>query len=87
MRGDSDWDPRGEIHMGLVVQPYLRFAISGLLFTQHPIVAVRGWMLCEYLDVSPEKIVGGESHPPSMPGCRGVWASGMGSGRKRTLLF
>ncbi len=63
-RDDSDQDlGRSEIQMGLVVQPHFQFPISGLLFTQHPIVAVRGWMLCEYLDVSPEKIVSGEVTP------------------------
>lgn len=49
--------------MGLVIQPYFDFDVAGLLFTQHPTVAVRGWTLCEYLDVDPDLIVSGEVTP------------------------
>lgn len=49
--------------MGLVIQPYLHFDIAGLLFTQHPTVAVKDWALCEYLDVDPDLIVSGEVTP------------------------
>jgi phosphoenolpyruvate synthase/pyruvate phosphate dikinase len=51
--------------MGLVVQPYRRFSMSGLMFTQHPVVPVEGWMLLEYLDEEPTRLVSGEVVPQS----------------------
>jgi phosphoenolpyruvate synthase/pyruvate phosphate dikinase len=49
--------------MGVVVQPYRRFSLAGLLFTQHVTVPVRDWMLLEYLDVDPARLVAGEEVP------------------------
>jgi phosphoenolpyruvate synthase/pyruvate phosphate dikinase len=49
--------------MGLVIQSYLHFDVAGLFFTQHPTVAINDWALCEYLDVDPDLIVGGEVTP------------------------
>jgi phosphoenolpyruvate synthase/pyruvate phosphate dikinase len=57
--------PRDErpVEMGLVVQPYRTFSMSGVLFTQHPTVRIRNWMLLEYLDTQPAQIVAGEVQP------------------------
>jgi len=49
--------------MALAIQPYRAFSLAGLLFTQHPLVALKDWMLLEYLDASPSKIVSGEVDP------------------------
>lgn len=49
--------------MGLAIQPLRDFSLAGLLFTQHPIVPIHGWMLLEYLDVDPAKLVSGETVP------------------------
>lgn len=49
--------------MGLVVQPYRQFTLSGLLFSSHPTVSLRGWLLLEYLDEQPSRLVGGEVVP------------------------
>lgn len=51
------------IAMGVVVQPYRIFELAGLLFTQHPAAKLRDWFLLEYLNASPDKIVGGEVTP------------------------
>ena len=49
--------------MGVVVQPYARFDLAGLLFTSHPTVRVPGWMFLEYLDEPPERLVAGAVLP------------------------
>jgi pyruvate,water dikinase len=56
-------DNHSDVQMGVVVQSHLNFEMAGLLFTQHPTVAVRNWMLCEYLNALPDEIVGGEVTP------------------------
>jgi pyruvate,water dikinase len=49
--------------MGVLIQPFLRFELAGILFGQHPTVRLRGWALVEFLDASPDRIVGGEVTP------------------------
>lgn len=54
-------DPR--VAMAVVVQPHRRFEVAGILFSQHPTIRLRGWALVEFLDVPPDRIVGGEVTP------------------------
>jgi rifampicin phosphotransferase len=56
-------DDPAVIDMAVVVQPYQEFDLSGLLFSQHPTVALRDWMLIEYLDEQPTRLVAGEVLP------------------------
>jgi phosphoenolpyruvate synthase/pyruvate phosphate dikinase len=49
--------------MALLIQPYLRFSFSGVLFSRHPIVSLPGWMYVECLTGQLEKLVDGESLP------------------------
>jgi phosphoenolpyruvate synthase/pyruvate phosphate dikinase len=58
--GSSEFD---RVRMGVVVQPHKRFSLAGLLFSQHVTVPVRGWMLLEYLDADPARLVAGEVTP------------------------
>lgn len=51
------------ILMGVLIQPYLHFEVAGILFGQHPTVPLQGWALVEFLDVAPDRIVGGEVTP------------------------
>jgi phosphoenolpyruvate synthase/pyruvate phosphate dikinase len=51
------------VRMGVLIQPYLEFEVAGILFGQHPTVQLRGWALVEFLDVPPDRIVGGEVTP------------------------
>jgi phosphoenolpyruvate synthase/pyruvate phosphate dikinase len=51
------------VRMALLVQPYLRFSYSGVLFSRHPIVSLPGWMYAECVADQPEKLVAGESLP------------------------
>jgi phosphoenolpyruvate synthase/pyruvate phosphate dikinase len=51
------------VAMGVLVQPHQSFDNAGVLFTQHPTVRLRDWALVEFLDVSPDRIVGGEVTP------------------------
>jgi pyruvate,water dikinase len=53
------------LSMGLVVQPYRRFSLAGVFFSQHPTVPLRGWALLEYLDEDPARLVSGEILPNS----------------------
>lgn len=55
--------PTNPPSMGLVAQPYRRFSTSGLVFTAHPVVSLEGWMLLEYLDEEPSRLVSGEILP------------------------
>lgn len=49
--------------MALLIQPYLNFSYSGVLFSRHPVVPLPGWMYVECLEGQPEKLVAGESSP------------------------
>lgn len=72
--------------MGVVVQPLAAFTLSGLLFTSHPTVALRGWMLLEYLDAQPSQLVAGEVSPHRCrvtPNLRRAWERRI---RGRTVL-
>jgi phosphoenolpyruvate synthase/pyruvate phosphate dikinase len=55
--------PTKSLGMGLAVQPHRHFSTSGLLFTQHPTVALPGWAYIEYLDEQPARLVSGETVP------------------------
>ena len=54
---------RSSVEMGVVVQPFSAFDLAGIVFSRHPTVPVRGWMLLEYLDAPPSQLVSGEVVP------------------------
>jgi phosphoenolpyruvate synthase/pyruvate phosphate dikinase len=64
-RGNPRAVTQGSLSMGLVVQPYQRFSLAGIFFSQHPTVPLRGWALLEYLDEDPTRLVSGEILPHS----------------------
>lgn len=53
----------GTPEMGVLVQPYERFEVAGIMFSQHPTVRLRDWALVEFLDEAPDRIVSGEVTP------------------------
>jgi pyruvate,water dikinase len=58
-----DQEEVASARMALLIQPYLKFSFSGVLFSRHPIVNLPGWMYVECLAGQLEKLVAGESLP------------------------
>jgi len=60
----------GDVHisidrlgMGIVIQQFCDFDVSGVLFSKHPTINIKNWLLIEYSDRPLEEIVHGEIIP------------------------
>lgn len=55
--------PSEPLEMAIVVQEYMEFDISGVLFSRHPVSNLHGWMLVELVEGSPSNLVDGSITP------------------------
>jgi pyruvate,water dikinase len=49
--------------MGVVIQRFVDFDVSGILFSKHPTIDIKNWLLIEYAEGALQKIVHGEIIP------------------------
>ncbi|MDR2599060.1 MAG: PEP/pyruvate-binding domain-containing protein [Oscillospiraceae bacterium] len=49
--------------MGVIIQEFRKFDVSGVLFSKHPVINIKNWLYIEYSDKPLQQIVHGEIIP------------------------